>query len=196
MEEVLQSIVAIGGFGFLNYQIIVRVRDIDWGDEQDKKYLLYFLSSFDYCLFLVFDYFLPNLIFSIPLSILTALGASIVFPDFMIGFYRFINWIRKDNGLPSAEFQTMYDIFANDTGCQNCFVFQLGNKQVVSSGYIAYTNGENDDLSLILSPYISVNDPEKYRITDEDSLLEYLDEEKIQAKIYLNLEKQIKFIYF
>ncbi|MDY5636493.1 MAG: hypothetical protein SPF57_09245, partial [Streptococcus orisratti] len=109
MEEVLQSIVAIGGFGFLNYQIIVRVRDIDWGDEQDKKYLLYFLSSFDYCLFLAFDYFVPNLIFSIPLSILTALGASIVFPDFMIGFYRFINWIRKDNGLPSAEFQTMYD---------------------------------------------------------------------------------------
>ncbi|HEM5156254.1 TPA: hypothetical protein U1268_000771 [Streptococcus suis] len=196
MEEVLQSIVAIGGFGFLNYQIIVRVRDIYWGDEQDKKYLLYFLSSFDYCLFLAFDYFVPNLIFSIPLSILTALGASIVFPDFMIGFYRFINWIRKDNGLPSADFQTMYDIFANDTVCQNCFVFQLGNKQVVSSGYIAFTNGENDDLSLILSPYISDNDPEKYRITDEDRLLEYLDEEKIQAKIYLNLEKQIKFIYF
>ncbi|WP_392372973.1 hypothetical protein, partial [Streptococcus suis] len=116
-------------------------------------------------LFLAFDYFVPNLIFSIPLSILTALGASIVFPDFMIGFYRFINWIRKDNGLPSAEFQTMYDIFANDTVCQNCFVFQLGNKQVVSSGYIAFTNGENDDLSLILSPYISDNDPEKYHIT-------------------------------
>lgn len=42
MKEVIQSIVAIGGFGYLNYQIIVRVKDIDWGSEQDKKFLLLF----------------------------------------------------------------------------------------------------------------------------------------------------------
>lgn len=196
MKEVLQSIVAIGGFGFLNYQLIIRVRDIDWGDEQDKKYLLYFLSSFDYCLFLAFDHFISNLFLSIPLTIVVALGTSVAFPDFMIGFSKFVNWIRKEKGLPRSEFQTMYDIFANDTTCQNCFVFQIGDKAVVSSGYIAYTNGESDDLSLILAPYISKNDPEKYKIKDEEELLAFLDQEKIQAKIYLNLEKQIKFIYF
>ena len=48
MEEVIQSIVAVGGFGYLNYQIIARVRDIDFGDEWDKKFLLLFLSSLDY----------------------------------------------------------------------------------------------------------------------------------------------------
>lgn len=196
MEEVLQSIIAIGGFGFLNYQIIIRARDVDWGDAQDKKYLLYFLSSLNYCLFLLFNYFIPNIFFSIPLTIIAALCVSVFFPDFIVAFYKFINWIRKDNGLPRAEFQTMYDIFANDTDCQNCFVFQIGDTQVVSSGYIAYTNGESDDLSIILSPYISDNDPEKYGIKDEEDLLEFLDKERIQAKIYLNLEKQIKLIYF
>lgn len=196
MEEVIQSIIAVGGFGYLNYQIIVRVRDIDWGSEQDKKFLLFFLSSLDYSIFLLWQFMTNHLVASIALTVLTAIVISIFIPDLVQSFYKVINWIRKDNGLPDLSSSSMYDIFAMDTNCQNCFVFHLGDKQVISSGYIAYTNGERDDLSLILSPYISYNDPEKYGIKDEDTLLEYLDNEKIQAKIYLNLEKQIKFIYF
>lgn len=196
MEEVIQSIVAVGGFGYLNYQIIARVRDIDFGDEWDKKFLLLFLSSLDYSFFLLWQVLTENLVVSIVLTVLTAILFSLIFPDVVQFFYRIINWIRKDNALPDLSSKNMYDIFATDTNCQNCFVFIIGDKRVISSGYITYTNGERDDLSLILSPYISYNDPEKYRIKDEDGLLEYLDKEKIQTKIYLNLEKQIKFIYF
>lgn len=196
MQEVIQSIVAIGGFGYLNYQIIVRVKDIDWGSEQDKKFLLLFLSSLDYSIFLLWQFLIKNLLVSIVLTILTAILISLVLPDLVHIFYKVVNWIRKDNSLPDLDSKTMYDVFAMDTDCQNCFVFRIGDKQIVSSGYIAYTNGDRDDLSLILSPYISYNDPEKYAIKDEDSLLRYLDKEKIQVKIYLNLEKQVKFIYF
>lgn len=196
MEEVIQSIVAVGGFGYLNFQILVRIRDIDWGSEQDQKYLIIFLSSIDYSLYWLWNTIFDKPVFAILLTIVSAVLVSLGTPKLIDWFYLGINFLRKKQNLGTLEQTSMYDIFASDTECQNCFVFKLGDKNVVSSGYIAHINGERDDLSLILSPYILSNDPEKYSLHSEKELIEYLDKQKIQAKVYLNLEKQIKFIYF
>lgn len=196
MEEVIQSIVAVGGFGYLNYQILVRIRDIDWGSEQDQKYLIIFLSSIDYSLYWLWNTILDKPVFAILLTIVSAVLVSLFTPYLIDLLYFVINCIRKRKKLGKVEQTSMYDVFASDTDCQNCFVFKLGDKTVVSSGYISTTSGARDDLSLILAPYIYANDPEKYSLHSEEELIEYLDKQKIQAKIYLNLEKQIKFIYF
>lgn len=197
MKEVIQSIIAVGGFGYLNYQILAAIRDIDWGSEQDKKYLLICLSSLDYAIYWLLDIFFKNPVIIIPLTILIAVIISLFIIPYLVDFlYGVINWVRKKEKLGKLEQTSMYDVFASDTSCQNCFVFKLGDRNILSSGYISTTSGKGDDLSLILSPYISDNDPEKYALRSEDELIEYLDKEKIQAKIYLNLEKQIKFIYF
>lgn len=196
MNEVIQSIIAIGGFGFLNYQIVIRVKDIDWGDEQDKKYWIILLSSLDYSFYLFWYWLTANLLPSIFLTLLTAVITSIIIPTFVEWSYKKLNKSRNSSGLSELEYKTMYDIFATDTDKQNCFVFDLRTGELLSSGYIAHTNGKRDDMSLILWPYVPVNDLEKSMIETEDELMTYLNGIEDEAKIYLNFEKNTKIIYF
>ena len=55
-------------------------------------------------------------------------------------------------------------------------------------------SGENEEFSYIIYPFIKGNN--ENTIKTEAELFEYLNDKKIQTKIYLNFEKQIKVIFY
>lgn len=55
-------------------------------------------------------------------------------------------------------------------------------------------SGENEEFSYIIFPFIKDND--ESTIKTEAELFEYLNDKKIQTKIYLNFEKKIKIIFY
>ncbi len=162
----------------------------------DKKYIIYFLSSFHYLIYLVIYYFWENMVFSILITILIISIFSIFFPFIIAKYYDLINLIRKSRNLESISTTNLYDIFATDFEKKNCFIFNLENNHFISSGYIGSTKGERDDFSIILYPYIKDNEFEKSRIDTHEKLFEYLEKNKKEANEYINFEKNVKFIYF
>ncbi|MCK1234983.1 hypothetical protein [Streptococcus uberis] len=196
MIEVIQSIIAIGGFGFLNFQFISKINDVDFGSSKDKKYIIYFLSSFHYLIYLLIYYFLKNMVFSLLITILIISIFTYHSPFFIEIYYDLINNIRKKRNLESISTTSLYDVFATDFNKQNCFIFSLENNRFISSGYIGSTQGDRDDFSIILYPYIKENELEKSIIKSHEELINYLEENKKEANEYINFEKNVKFIYF
>ncbi len=196
MIEVIQSIAAIGGFGFLNFKIISKLSDVDFGSESDRKYFIYFLSSFHYLVYLVINYFINNMVWSIILSILLILLVTFILPISIDKYYLIINWIRKKRNMENVAKTKMFDIYATDFSKINCYIFTLNGEVLISSGYTGSTSGINDDLSLIVYPYIKNNDSEKYNIKTQDTLFDYFEKYEIEANVYINFEKSVKIIYF
>lgn len=196
MIEVIQSIAAIGGFGFLNFKIISKLSDVDFGSESDRKYFIYFLSSFHYLVYLVINYFINNMVWSIILSILLILLVTFILPISIDKYYLIINWIRKKRNMENVAKTKMFDIYATDFSKINCYIFTLNGEVLISSGYTGSTSGINDDLSLIVYPYIKNNDSEKYNIKTQETLFDYFEKYEIEANVYINFEKSVKIIYF
>lgn len=194
MEEVLQSIVAIGGFGFLNYQIYARMSHHDMGSENDRRFFIGLLSSMDYLIYLLLMKWLNDVTWSIALAILLSLVATLLLPNIVDLVYLFINWIRGKKHLPAQKNVKVYTIFTSDLDRQRCFIFSLSGGQLMSSGYLIASNGRHEEKSLILQPFHD-NDEEGQLESMED-LTRYLQNEKIEARIYLNFDKNIKLIYF
>ncbi len=45
MEDILKSLVTLGGFGFFNYKVLFSITDFDSGSSADKHYFIAFMSS-------------------------------------------------------------------------------------------------------------------------------------------------------
>lgn len=116
---------------------------------------------------------------------------TLFLPKIIDIMYVFLNWIRRGKGLPIQKNVKVYTMFTSDLNRQRCFVFSLSGGQLMSSGYLLASNGRHEEKSLILQPFHD-NDEERYI----ESMEEHLLYEKIEARIYLNFEKNIKLIYF
>ncbi|MTC90716.1 hypothetical protein GKS17_05205 [Streptococcus uberis] len=194
MEEVIQSILTIGGFGFLNYQIFSRIRDYDLGTESDKKLLIYLFSSMDYLIYLIIDKFLKNISITIIITIFISILITILLPFLLSIISKGINKIRSKNNLPEQKSELIFDTFTNDADRSKYFVFNLSTNELTASGYISHISGINEDKSIILSNFYD-ND-EEVIINNIDELKNYIIDKKIKAKTYLNFDKNIKIIYF
>ncbi|MCQ9211627.1 MULTISPECIES: hypothetical protein [unclassified Streptococcus] len=66
MHEAIQSIIAIGGFGFLNYQIYARTSNQDMSSESDRRFFIGLMSSMDYIIYLLLMKRLNDVTWSVP----------------------------------------------------------------------------------------------------------------------------------
>lgn len=194
MQEAIQSIIAIGGFGFLNYQIYARTSNQDMGSESDRRFFIGLISSMDYIIYLLLMKRLNDVTWSVTLAVLLSIVITLFLPKIIDIMYVFLNWIRRGKGLPIQKNVKVYTMFTSDLNRQRCFVFSLSGGQLMSSGYLLASNGRHEEKSLILQPFHD-NDEERY-IESMEELEEHLLYEKIEARIYLNFEKNIKLIYF
>lgn len=192
MEEVVQSIVAVGGFGYLNYWLFARMRDRDLGGETDKKFIIGLMSSLDYLIYLVIRHFCNNMILSIIFAIAFALLLTILFSELLDKAYHFSNWLRSKKGLSKQVDMSLWDMmFQSDMNY--CFIFNL-NGELISSGYMASQSGIFEEKSLILYPFFESH--EEYTIKTETELYHYLENKELESRVYINFEKSLKIIYF
>lgn len=192
MEEVIQSIVAVGGFGYLNYWIISRLKDFDFGNEKDKTYLIGLMTSVDYSFYIVISHFFKEQWLGVIFTIVVALVFSFCFPVIVNGIYKGINLFRQKNG--SAELKAIKlkdDFFNDEKDC--CFIFDFNNK-LLSKGVKRAISGEHEEFSLMLYPFFESQ--EEFKISTEEELYHYLEIKNLEARIYLNFEKKLKIIYF
>ncbi|WP_367006470.1 hypothetical protein ABZ559_11255 [Streptococcus sp. ZY19097] len=191
MEEVIQSIVAVGGFGYLNYWLFVRIRDRDIGGESDRKFLIGLMSSFDYLIYLVFRHFCDSMLWSIVGAIISAIIFTISAHCFLDMAYNFSNWLRGKHGLAQQVDMHLWDMMFKEDK-PNRFVIDFSGN-IIASGVIKAINGNYEEKSLILASFVGHNDE---RPRTEAELMTYLDENDIQSDVYLNFDKKIKIIYF
>ncbi|MFB0675145.1 hypothetical protein ACER2P_08125 [Streptococcus pyogenes] len=192
MQEVIQSIVAVGGFGYLNYWIAARVSDIDLGNDQDKKYLIAFLTSLNYTFYLIISLVLRGVVERTIITILVSILFSLLFPSILKIFYKFINVIRGSSQHSRLEPMLVKNAMFNDDK-DRCFIFDFeGN--LISSGAMGMLSGKNEELSMKLYPYFASH--EEHKIRNEETLYQFLEEKNLEARVYLNFEKKIKIIYF
>nr|DAF53315.1 MAG TPA: hypothetical protein [Siphoviridae sp. ctHjK2] len=192
MKEVIQSIIAVGGFGYLNYWIISRLKDFDFGNEKDKAYLVGLMTSTDYCFYIVVSHFITEEWLRVILTVLTAIIFSLCFPIIFNWLYKGINFIRKKDDSAELRPIKLKDEFFRDNK-DYCFIFDFNNN-LLSKGVKAFISGENEEFSLILYPFFESQD--EFGITTEEELYHYLEVKKLEARIYLNFEKKLKIIYF
>lgn len=192
MQEVIQSIVAIGGFGYLNYWLFVRLRDRDIGNDLDRKFFIGLMSSCDYLIYLVLMTLSDHLIGSILGAILLSLLATVFLHKVMDRAYQFSNWMRGKHGLSEQKDMHLWDMMFN-SGMDCCFIFDFDG-HIISRGVMAAQNGVYEEKSLILYPFFDRH--YEQHIKNEGELYGYLEEKNIEARIYLNFDKKIKIIYF
>lgn len=189
MKDLLQPLISLGGFGYFNYWVATRISDIDLGGEQDKNYLVAFLTSLDYTFYLIVSRFIDDSLKSILVTIAIIFIFSICLPFLLKLCYKFLNLFRKQSNLiPSLVKDEMF----NDDK-DRCFIFDFEG-HLISSGAMGMINGKFEEFSVILYPYFASH--EEYQIKDEDSLYQFLDSKNLEARIYMNFEKRIKIIYF
>lgn len=192
MKEVFQSIAAIGGFGYLNYWLFVRLRDRDIGSDIDKKFLIGLMSSFDYVIYLVLMKLSNHLIASVLGAISLSLFLTLFLHKVIDCGYRFTNWVRGKQDLSEQVDVYLWDMMFN-SGLECCFIFDFDG-HVISRGVMAAQSGMHEEKSLILYPFFDRH--YEQHIKSEDELYRYFEEKNIEARIYLNFDKKTKIIYF
>lgn len=192
MDEIVRSIVIVGGFGFFNYWIATRIDDLDWGSTDDRKILIIFLSSMNYFIYTIIHQWNKNFICSLISTFLISLLLSLYLSTILKFLGNLINRLRKDEGLPPQTNVLVWNDMSK-SDATHCFVFDFQNK-IIASGAIHLVSGLNEEKSLDLWPHFNI--AELYIVKDEYELYEILDKHNLHPRVYLNFEKQIKIIYF
>ncbi|AMF84993.1 hypothetical protein D3854_05910 [Streptococcus mutans] len=192
MEDILKSLVTLGGFGFFNYKVLFSITDFDSGSSADKHYFIAFMSSFNYFIYLIINNFCSNIILSIMITILISFVITLILPFIFKVYYWFVNFMREKNNLPKLRNEKISDMVFNEDNT-SCFIFNFEG-HLISKGVFGGMSGENEEFSYIIYPFIKGNN--ENTIKTEAELFKYLNDKKIQTKIYLNFEKQIKVIFY
>lgn len=200
MDQLVQSIVTLGGFGYLNFLIYSRIDNPDFGSESDKKFMILLYSSMNYVIYLIvssiFRYLKFNNLFFIEiiLTILISVIVTLLFPIFSRKSLLFTNYIRGKFDLPKLKNEKVADAFFEKSSSFPMYIFSIPENTLINKGYRGDKSGINDDFSVINYSFYG-NEP-FCRIDKENELLDYLEEKKIDVDIYINFDKKIKIISF
>jgi hypothetical protein len=194
MNELLQPILALGGIGFINFLFYERISDRHFKTDIDKKFFIGAMTSVNYIIYILVSLWNHNIFWSIIYSIIISFVVTLLLPKVVNLSFIFTNNVRKDSGLPTQKTKRLLsEVFGRDD-IQIVFLFSIPDNSFITSGYLDMYSGEGDDFSMnIISQYW--DEPTK-SISKEQELLDYLEEEKIKAEVYINFDRKIKAIYF
>lgn len=195
MNELLQPILALGGFGYLNYIIYSRIDNPDFGSESDKKFMILLYSSMNYGIYLLFKYVLNiEIVWAVVYTILASVLLTLLFPLLSRVLLGMTNVIRKTLGLTKLENTKLKESFLEKNEQLVLFIFSVPENKLLASGHGGGNSREYEDFSLRL--YNFAGNEIYCRYVNEDSLMYFLEDEKIDADIYINIDKKIKIISF
>lgn len=126
------------------------------------------------------------------ITILISFVITLILPFIFKIYYWFVNFMREKNNLAKLRNEKISDMVFNEDNT-SCFIFNFEG-HLISKGVFGGMSGENEEFSYIIYPFIKGNN--ENTIKTEAELFEYLNDKKIQTKIYLNFEKQIKVIFY
>lgn len=196
MNNVIQSIVSIGGFGYLNYYILNHLVDYNVGSRQDVSMQVLFFSSFDYVLFLLVSSFIANKILAGIITFLVALGVTVALPVAFTWLFTAINLYRGKTGSTDLNPAYLYDIMANDRERYIWFVFDLSNGKLLDKGYPAHVSSDHEDFSFILYRFRDDEIDDLKAIKTEEDLERFFQTYNVDVKTYINRDKNIRIVYF
>lgn len=196
MNELVQPILALGGFGYLNYLVYSRIDNPDFGSDSDKKLIILLYSSMNYAVFLSVKFLINdlNMVEQIGITILISFILSLFLPIMSRLFLWVTNEIRMKFNLAKIENTKLKNKVLESTKNDVIFVFSALDNKFIEAGYKGGNSRKYEDWSLsILSFYGN----ELYcRYENKDNLMDFLEDKKIKVEIYINLDKNIKIISF
>lgn len=191
MKEFLESVLALGGTGYLNFWLSSRIRTMDYGDASERKYIIALMTSVNYSIYLFLGQWDFAREWRLAITVILALVFSLTFPFALRLVYSGINYLRgkKKSSLVPVKVRDM--MFQDEKN--HYFIFDLSGK-LLGKGFLTAINGKAEEFSCIVVPYFESH-PE-YAIETEQDLHHYLEIKNLEARVYLNFEKNLKIIYF
>lgn len=195
MNEIIQPILALGGFGYFNYLIYSRIDNPDFGSDSDKKFIILMYSSINYVIFLSLGNFKDiNMVIRILLTIFISFILTLSFPFLSRILMMITNTIRKVLNLSSLDNTKLKDRFLEKNTNNVIFIFSTEEKKFIASGYKGGNSRKYEEFSMVLYNFYG---NELYcRYENEDNLLYFLEDKNIEVEIYINLDKKLKIISF
>lgn len=206
MNELIQSLVAVGGIGYINYLFYERISDRNFKTDLDKKFFIGAMTSINYFLYMLGEQLLNyipylfgrkplnNIVLSILLAFLLSFLLTLIFPWLVDKSFWFTNKIRSEKNMSEQVSKTVYHESFGNGKAKILFIYSIPDNQLISSGYSELFSGEGEDFSFkLVGQYW--DEPSK-EIKTEEELLNFLEEKNIKADIYINFDKKIKIIYF
>lgn len=200
LNNLINSLITAGGLGFINLLILMRIDKINFSsnNKEDKAICLIFFSIVNYGLFLlmleIFKFLSINKSIQIPLSIISVIIISILLTFFVIPplsnlFSKSINNQRKKEQLSIYDSRPIKKIAFNFKINKAIYIFDFENN-LISSGMSGYfSNSDDIDFEIILSPFNEVSE-----LNDYNKLISYISSPDVESDIYLNIDKKIKII--
>ena len=194
MQELIQSLVTIGGLGYVNYLFYERISDRNFKTDMDKKFFIGAMTSINYFLYLIAQFLVNNIILAIILAVAFSFILTLLLPWLVNLSFCFTNKIRSEKSMAEQQSKKVYNLVFNINEPKTLFIFSIPDNKLISSGYASLFSGEHEELSFNLTP-LYWNDPTK-EILEERELINLLDKKDIEADIYINFDKKIKVICF
>lgn len=194
--EIIQQILAIGGFGYLNYFMFSRLSDFNMGNESDTKFQILFFSSLDYVIYLLVSYFFDNPLLRGVLTIVVAILITILLPSAYTLLFSLINKLRGLESNVELVPKHVLDSMFEDTSHNFWFMFDLETDRLIEKGYPAKRSGTSDWFSITLHRFRDDVDPAMLSISDRKDLDCFINSHELEVKTYINFDKGFKVVYF
>lgn len=94
MKEFLESVLALGGTGYLNFWLSSRIRTMDYGDASERKYIIALMTSVNYSIYLFLGRWDFAREWRLAITVILALVFSLTFPFALRLVYSGINHLR------------------------------------------------------------------------------------------------------
>lgn len=203
ITQLIASLAAAGGLGFINYYIMTRmdVITLEGRDEKLIKPALMFFSIFDYIIYLLsyasishFRQINSNVLiaFSLFITIIFSIILTVLFSNCAFKLIdKLINKQRTNNSLAISKNNDCWNFLIDTDKFVECYIYSLVG-DFIANGYLSHASKNiNSQYDLILEPY-------KYEI-DRSKIIENMNDKEFMAnhdiKEYVNLDKNIT-IYF
>lgn len=203
LQQIIASLVSVGGLGLANYYIMNRLEIIDINDNKLLVPFLLFCSFFNYIIYLIsssiitdskinscfhFSETTDTICALILTIILSCVLSAFVAPKIKAGVIWVINKIRKINSKTPIKEGSLWKELDKDEGNYLCYIYDFSGNPIGAGSLIEKDNAKN---SLVLDPQNETMSQEKLKQKISNGL-----DKKFTVKQYIDIDNHVTIYLF
>lgn len=199
LQQIIASLISVGGLGLANYYIMNRLEIIDIEDNKLLVPFLLFCSFFNYVIYLIVSsiitkidsYFseTTDIICALILTfILSCVLSALVVPKIKTVVIWLINKIRKTNSETPIKEGSLWKELDKDKGNYLCYIYDFSGNPIGAGSLVEKDNVKN---SLVLDPQNETMSQEKLK----QKILKELNKD-FTVKQYIDIDKHVTIYLF
>lgn len=163
LQQIISSLVTVGGLGFINYYVAEQMDVIDFKGKDERLIVPCMLcfSAIDYVIYLLISFVLSSLVhnqnLNAAISLILTIFVSFLLTLFSINYVssvanKLINYKRKKQSFSEIQNDDLWNYFLKDDKETRCYVYDFDNN-FIANGWIQVSNKNSDHLAMSLDPF-------------------------------------------